>query len=148
VRLGRLSMGVGEMMYFPDRSPYSYLAEAPEDNAFNIGWLDRTVPYQTGDVPADFVVALKDVCRSGVNRTRGLHQCNLCPADQGTTWPPSPTTIRGSTGDYVVGGAEIRVNGRDGIVFASPDMIIHYVEAHGYRPPEEFIEAVLASRHS
>jgi len=27
-------------------------------------------------------------------------------------------------------------------------MIIHYVESHGYRPPEEFIEAVLASNSS
>jgi hypothetical protein len=34
-----------------------------------------------------------------------------------------------------VGGAEIRVTGRDGIRYAAPDMIIHYVEAHGYRPP-------------
>jgi hypothetical protein len=27
--------------------------------------------------------------------------------------------------------------------FAAPTMIIHYVEEHGYRPPGEFIDAVL-----
>ena len=27
-------------------------------------------------------------------------------------------------------------------------MIIHYVEAHGYRPPKDFIEAVLASKRN
>jgi len=132
------------MTYFPDGSPYSYVAEAQKDVAFNIGWLDKDVAYQTGDVPAEFVGRLRDICRSGVNRTRGLHQCNLCPPDQATTWV-EPTTIRGSAADYVVGGAEIRVLSRDGTVYASPDMIIHYVESHGYRPPEEFIEAVLAS---
>ena len=134
------------MTSFPDGSPYTYLAEVRGENAVNIGWLDGGIPYPTRDVPVEFVRRLRDICRSGVNRTRGLHQCNLCPADQGTNWPPSPTTIRASAGDYVVGGTEIRVPGRDGIVYASPDMIIHYVEAHGYRPPDDFIEAVLASK--
>ena len=134
------------MTYFPDGSPYAYLAEVRDENAVNIGWLDGGIPYSTREVPVTFVRRLRDICRSGVNRTRGLHQCNLCPADQGTTWPPSATTIRASAGDYVVGGAEIRVPGREGIVYASPDMIIHYVEAHGYRPPDDFIEAVLASK--
>ena len=134
------------MTYFPDGSPYAYLAEVRDESAVNIGWLDGGIPYPTREVPVAFVRRLRDICRSGVNRTRGLHQCNLCPADQGTNWPPSPTTIRASAGDYVVGGAEIRVPGRDGIVYASPDMIIHYVEAHGYRPPDDFIEAVLASK--
>lgn len=29
-------------------------------------------------------------------------------------------------------------------VYVVPEMILHYVLAHGYRPPEEFVEAVLA----
>jgi hypothetical protein len=40
------------------------------------------------------------------------------------------------------GSAEIRVVGV-GRVYAAPDLIGHYVEAHGYCPPEEFIAAVL-----
>jgi hypothetical protein len=27
---------------------------------------------------------------------------------------------------------------------APPQMVAHYVEGHGYRPPEEFVQAVLA----
>lgn len=134
------------MTYFPDGSPYSYLAEARDENAVNIGWLDGGVPYAMGDVPAEFVCRLKELCRDGVNRTRGLHQCNLCPEHHGAAWPPPPIEIRGCGGDYVVGGAEIRVPGRAGIVYASPDMVIHYVESHGYRPPVEFVEAALATQ--
>jgi hypothetical protein len=45
---------------------------------------------------------------------------------------------------FPFGSAEIRVPGKGNIVFAAPEMIAHYVIMHEYRPPEEFIEAVLA----
>jgi len=31
----------------------------------------------------------------------------------------------------------------EGCIYGSPSMIAHYIEAHGYAPPEEFIAAVL-----
>lgn len=43
-----------------------------------------------------------------------------------------------------LGSAEIHVKAADGRTFAAPDLICHYFAAHGYRPPEEFIEAVCA----
>jgi hypothetical protein len=44
-----------------------------------------------------------------------------------------------------LGSAEIRVPGSGGRIYAAPDLIYHYVEAHGYRPPDEFVEAVMAT---
>lgn len=44
-----------------------------------------------------------------------------------------------------LGQAEIRVAGGD-LIYAAPTLIYHYVEAHDYRPPVEFIERVLAGR--
>ncbi|MCX7805518.1 MAG: hypothetical protein N3A38_10060 [Planctomycetota bacterium] len=38
---------------------------------------------------------------------------------------------------------EIRVLGRDGKIYAAPTLIYHYVVAHKYRPPQEFIDAVM-----
>lgn len=32
-----------------------------------------------------------------------------------------------------------------GVGYAAPELIAHYVEAHDYLPPTEFIEAVLSS---
>ncbi len=41
-----------------------------------------------------------------------------------------------------LGSAEIRVLGDDGI-YAAPDLLPHYIEAHGYQPPDEFVDAVI-----
>ena len=44
----------------------------------------------------------------------------------------------------VLSSTEIRVVGRDKRVYASPALICHYIATHGYQPPREFIEAVMA----
>jgi hypothetical protein len=49
------------------------------------------------------------------------------------------------TGDgqtLALGDAEIRVGGENGIVYAAPTLICHYIHEHGYRPPDEFLAAV------
>jgi len=40
---------------------------------------------------------------------------------------------------------EIRVDGH-GVNYAAPTLIVHYIENHKYRPPDEFIEAVIRYR--
>lgn len=132
------------MTYYADGTPYSYLPEAAGEGVVNIGWLDAAEPFPTGEVPAAFVDRLVELCRDGVHRTRGLHYCNLCPRSPDEPLP-APTGVHSPDGDYVVGGAEIRVNGRGGTTYAAPDMVAHYVQAHGYRPPDEFVAAVLAA---
>ena len=29
------------------------------------------------------------------------------------------------------------------LLFVAPEMVVHYIEEHGYSPPAEFVEAVL-----
>jgi hypothetical protein len=36
------------------------------------------------------------------------------------------------------------VRDASGTYYAAPNMIIHYVEEHGYRPRDDFIQGVLA----
>ena len=36
---------------------------------------------------------------------------------------------------------EIRV-ASGGVTFAAPVLIVHYIEAHGYAPPEPFLKAI------
>jgi hypothetical protein len=31
------------------------------------------------------------------------------------------------------------------LLFVAPEMVMHYIEQHGYRPPAEFVAAVLRS---
>ena len=133
------------MTYFADGSPYSYLKEVNDPGSVNVGWLDAAFPFATGPVATAFVDRLRKICQTGVNRTRGLHRCNLCGLEPTVGMPP-PIAVQSSAGPFIVGGAEIRVTGRDGVRYAAPDMIIHYVETHGYRPPDYFVEAVLEAR--
>jgi hypothetical protein len=41
------------------------------------------------------------------------------------------------------GNGEIRVTATNGINYVAPVLILHYVGAHEYLPPKEFIDAVM-----
>ncbi|MEU6592229.1 hypothetical protein ABZ923_23885 [Streptomyces sp. NPDC046881] len=131
-------------MFYEDLSAYEYLDEDaftdPESGVYalwyrpayarlNIGWLEAGKPYPTGTVPPAFVAGLKAVQRvQWMNVCLGLHACDLCPeadaAPEGT--------------------GEIRIPGEAGTAYAAPFLITHYVTAHRYRPPQVFVDAVLA----
>jgi hypothetical protein len=55
----------------------------------------------------------------------GFHHCELCQYD-----PPS-----GHANLFVPDGSRILV---------CPELVVHYIAAHHYRPPEEFLIAVMA----
>jgi hypothetical protein len=133
------------MTYFKDGTPYRYLAEF-EDGSVNVGWLDAAEPYAQGEVPAEFAERLVQLCRKPVNLTRGWHFCNLCPKPAEPM--PAPVTVKSDAGEFPVGHGEIRIEGKNGVRYAAPDMIAHYVLEHRYRPPEEFIEAVVQQGES
>jgi hypothetical protein len=129
----------GTAYRYSDRAVGDVQQPAGDDEAVNIGWLDGSMPFDTGQVPAAFVERLVELCgQYGVHRTRGWHACTLCPPDAAY-----PTMVHTATGAYPVGSAEIRVEGLDGIRYAAPNMIVHYVLEHHYRPPHVFIAAVL-----
>jgi hypothetical protein len=144
MQLGGLQ--VGRMTYFSDGSPYSYLETHEPGMLVNVGWLSAEHPYSTGVVPEDLVAKLARLCRYGVQRTRGIHHCEFCPEPEGMSWW-SPTSARDDEGEFIVGGAEIRVVDPGGITFAAPDMIVHYVTDHGYKPPDEFLDALRQGLH-
>ncbi|HMJ00406.1 MAG TPA: hypothetical protein VK488_11280 [Gaiellaceae bacterium] len=125
--------------------PYEFGAAESGFDLINVGWLEATEPFTVADVESEFVARLAKLCRNGVNQTRGFHRCSLC-GRTAENQLPEPTRVHSSAGDYLVGSAEIRVRGRHRVVYASPDMIVHYVTAHRYRPPDYFIQAVLESR--
>lgn len=115
------------MAFFEDLTPYTYLH--PEEEApgtVNIGWLAPEHPFPTGPTSEDFRAKLGQLCERRVKQTRGFHPCYFC---NGRKRPTS--------------SAEMRVAGSER-VYAAPSLMHHYVVAHEYRPPEEFIAAVLA----
>ena len=122
------------MAYFPDLSPYSYF---PHDgsNAVNVGWLEKGQPFPVGATSDDFRARLAQLCQQAGRRrvgqtivwvgTCGIHRCDFCNH-------PS-----------AVSSKEIRIRGTMR-TYAAPELIDHYVAAHSYLPPSEFIDAVLA----
>ncbi len=130
-------------VFYEDLSEYDYQDEdaftdgesgvyalwyRPAYRRLSIGWLEAGRPYPTGAVPAAFVEKLKAVQKvQWMNVCLGQHECDLCPEKEAPE-----------------GNGEVRIPGEPGIAYAAPFLITHYVTAHGYRPPQVFIDAVLA----
>ena len=101
---------------------------------------------QRGPVPPGFIDRLKVLIQHHHAQTRGFHVCQFCtdlPAALSPGEAFHPKLYDECLADGRLSSAEIRVRGEDGRWYAAPRMIAHYVEAHGYRPPEEFIRAVI-----
>jgi hypothetical protein len=122
------------MAYYPDLSPYTY--DADDREMLNVGWLSRDHPYATGVAPEGLVEALEELARRAENVQRGMHFCELCP--------DFPTARQNtSRGNIFIGSGEICVPNGEGITYASPAMIVHYVADHSYLPPEDYCRSVL-----
>ncbi len=116
------------MTYFADLTPYVY-TPGNHPGVVNVGWLDAAHPFKRGETPGAFREALERLVGQPMLKHRGYHHCPFCPAAPG--FPPH----RGS--------GQVRVRGKDGVWYAAPAMVHHYVAVHGYRPPAPFIDAVL-----
>ena len=132
-------------MHISDGSPYTDGPVPSDVRAVAIGWLDASHPYPSGSVDDDFVADLFDACRAhATTRTRGWHQCPLCPAEARKTVGGTEAVRDGES--VLLGDAEIRVVATDGTWLSAPTLVLHYVTDHAYLPPPEFIEAVSAGR--
>ena len=100
-----------------------------------VGWLEYPHQFNTGATPNELVPRLEMLIKQ--TRTayshysfRGMMDCSICKS----TGLHSPGPIWSQENILVPG---------NGAVFAAPGGIVHYVEVHSYRPPKEFIDAVL-----
>ena len=127
-------------MYFPVLSVYCYNGPIRLCNIRNVGWLDKRFPFEQGETSDEFHQALFDLCKKPIYRTRGYHFCPYCPRPE--NWEDNGIVER--NGESVGGGtAEIWVRGKGIVIYAAPNLILHYLIAHRYLPPAAFIEAVL-----
>lgn len=113
-------------MWFDDLSPCNYFPSY--SNLVAVGWLDRSKPYATGDVDPMIYDALIEMRKNPWQPcvSAGFHECNLChfkPESRGTANLFIPA---------------------NGVIYVCPEMIMHYMNAHGYAPPEIFCRAVLS----
>lgn len=148
------------MAYFSDLTFYSYCQDNPPETK-NVGWLRRDHVFETAPPLEETLDLLWNFCKVRVMETRGIHQCDLCS-------PPSTVSAIRSGVALLLGSAEIRVFSKGGFfplrqrlrdeestgllllrksavpfsVYAAPNLIYHYVQAHRYKPPDEFLSAL------
>lgn len=120
-----------------DLTPYS---DCPCDEILGfdplaVGWLEHGQPFTIGSVPQGFAEQLLGFCQPEYG-VCPLPRPRPCPLDN----HPVIITINGR--EVNLGTAEIRVIGEEEI-YAAPALIYHFVTAHHYQPPDEFVDAVL-----
>src|SRR5215469_8005599 len=134
------------MSYFPDLSPYAYHGSHP--GVVHVGWLDNIHPFATGDVGLRLIEKMKCLASKPVELYRGKHPCELCiePPDLVKTFMPNGIVIDSKCSwaqwrDERSSNGEIRVS-HGGTTFAAPVLIVHYIQAHNYLPPDQFLKAI------
>jgi hypothetical protein len=110
-------------MWIDDLSPYG---GSPRIVA--VGWLERGHEYATGEVPKPVYEKLEALLIDPWQpaAAAGAHPCDLCAF----------VAEKSGTKNLFVPS--------DGRVYVAPELIVHYVNAHRYRPPDEFCKAVIA----
>jgi len=130
-RFGR-SFGVKSrtMTYYADLGMRAQIAAGPYVRA--VGWLGAEHAHPKGILDEDAAAKLRVFAERWFKSTEdlawpcagGAHQCDLC-------------------GDFYAAGNFGVPAPR--VLYVCPEMVAHYVDAHGYLPPAEFIEALLES---
>lgn len=132
-------------MYFKDLTPYQYKLPFALHQVLNVGWLNADHDYPKGSVSATVTEKLSAIIEqrgrlmdAHTNVVRGIHHCNLCDQDD--------VFVEGAHRRFVLGMSEIWLPSAEQTNrwYASPSMVLHYINEHHYLPPEEFIHAVSA----
>jgi hypothetical protein len=131
-------------LHFEDLSPYTYPSpqsleqmtkqllegEVSLKGPVNVGWLGKGHDFKVGKTTRLFRKKLRKIAENPIHHGMdGFHNCGFCER-----WKNGAS-----------GHGEIRVEGKGDVTYVAPTLIVHYVEDHKYHPPQQFIDAVLAS---
>jgi len=123
-------------MYFQDLSTYCYAVDAPLNDVKMVGWLAAHHAYTTGDVTVDLIKKLTQLSFvNSVRPMRGYHYCEFCDEEE--------ITVEWNGRKMRLGMSEIWVPSPGyTVIYAAPELIVHYIQKHNYRPPAQFISSV------
>lgn len=125
------------MAYFKDLS-INKIDKNLSYTIINIGWIDNMHEFNKGKVTDEFLISLWEYIKVPINRTRGIYHNVLLDGKNKTF------VVKYQGYNIILGSAEIRViDTENKIIYASPNLILHYIVNHQYLPPQCFIEAVI-----
>lgn len=114
-------------MYFPDLSPCTYFGDFGAATPLAVGWLSEEESFSQGATSLSTYERLEELFRAPWQPAicGGVHHCEICqfnpPAGHANLWVPDGTRL-----------------------YLYPELILHYIAAHGYLPPQSFADAVAA----
>ena len=124
------------MTHFKDLAPCRYFPFDHEGKLIAVGWLEPDFEYTQGEVDPDVVAELCNLCVDPWEPAvlMGWHDCGFCRFTTGTrAFTYNHTVTLGISNLFIPA---------DGFLYVAPSLILHYIDAHGYAPPQEFCDAV------
>ncbi len=125
------------MTYFKDMSVCKYFDSREwACRLMAIGWLEKGRAYSTGPTDPALLRRLVELRQAFQEQRfpgtafRGFHGCTLCAVNG-----REPALLKDSHINLFIPA--------QGFVYVAPGRIDHYIECHGYAPPEYFVEAVM-----
>ena len=134
-------------MYYEDLTPFRYLKFRAESKvpsgAVNIGWLDSDHVFHRGPLDEETIKKLKTIIfeQQPIKLTRGYQTCPFCNNFDEDLGIEMPISFRWNDQEKLLGSGILLLTSDSG-TYVFPDLLIHYVEAHNYHPPKEFLDAV------
>ena len=115
-------------MFIEDLSTQAYFAHG--GNVRAVGWLEAGHSFPRGPVAPEFLAVLKEHVAKACQPVNfmGEHHCILC--DEG----PPPWKSRKGHRNLLVPTA--------GLLYVAPELVVHYIEDHGYQPPVSGIDPI------
>jgi len=115
------------LTWYADHAECDYFPSSHPSILRAIGWLEGGKPYTRATVEPLMLNKLSEFLKEPWQplMVLGVHECNLC-------------TVKGKYGHRNL------FIPADGILFVCPELILHYIEEHGYGPPADFCSAILA----
>ncbi len=126
------------MATLEDLKPCEYLPIPPTSSVLAVGWLGLDQQYSTGKVSVDFFRKLCNLIQDPWEpfTACGIHCCELCQFSCSGCGQYEGMKVPSAS------GANVFVPGQK-VILVSPVVVAHYIDAHHYLPPPEFIDAVL-----
>lgn len=130
------------MSWYDDLAPCDYLGPEHAAGLKAVGWLEEGREYRRDKCDPRFVHKLVLLLADPWEHERATdpHYCSLCSFSRGPSefrlWqsPGMPPVPMGNRNLFVPGA---------GFLYIVPSLVLHYIDAHQYAPPEEFVKAVL-----
>jgi hypothetical protein len=130
------------MAMIPDLQPCDYFPFGKLDCLIAVGWLGKGSAFPRGEVSVEFFRRLCALIQNPWEPVvcAGVHKCEICRSQFSQDGWPAATFENMAVPCASSHNVFVPHAGR---TYVAPVLVAHYINAHWYRPPDEFVEAVL-----